>query len=73
MTKVSILMAVYNAEFKLSNTIQSIKNQSLKDFECIIVDDGSEDRTLEYLNQLDDLKVTSQMSAQQNLDCHYYH
>ena len=67
MTKVSILMAVYNAEFKLSNTIQSIKNQSLKDFECIIVDDGSEDRTLEYLNQLDDNRFKVIRSSHQGL------
>lgn len=39
----SIIIPVYNAEKYLSQCIDSILNQSLKDFELILVDDGSPD------------------------------
>lgn len=38
---VSIIVPVYNRRHTLPRTIQSIKNQTFKDIECIIVDDGS--------------------------------
>jgi len=44
---VSIFMAVCNEQKYLAHTIKSILNQSFGDFELIIVDDGSTDRTLE--------------------------
>jgi len=40
---VSIIVPVYNAERHIGRCLDSIKRQSLKDFECIIVDDGSSD------------------------------
>ena len=43
--KVSIVMAVYNGASDLAGSIQSILNQSFRDFEFIIVDDGSIDDT----------------------------
>ncbi len=42
---VSIVMAVYNGEKYLSKTIDSVLNQSFKDFEFIIINDGSRDET----------------------------
>ncbi len=49
MPKISVIMSVYNGEKYLEESIQSILNQSFRDFEFIIVDDGSSDRTLEIL------------------------
>jgi glycosyltransferase involved in cell wall biosynthesis len=43
--KASIVMAVYNGASDLGGSIQSILNQSYRDFEFIIVDDGSIDNT----------------------------
>lgn len=43
MPLVSIVVPVYNSEKYLKKCLESIKNQSLKDFECILVDDGSTD------------------------------
>lgn len=43
MPKVSIIVPVYNVEKYLDRCIQSILNQSLKDIEVILVDDGSPD------------------------------
>lgn len=49
---ISVLMPAYNAEKYISESIESILNQSFKNFEFIIVDDCSSDRTwkiiLEY-------------------------
>ncbi|MFZ3591239.1 glycosyltransferase family 2 protein [Bacillus sp. DJP31] len=46
-TKVSIIMGVYNSEVTLAQTLQSIEKQSYQNWELIICDDGSTDRTLE--------------------------
>jgi glycosyltransferase involved in cell wall biosynthesis len=43
--KVSVVMAVFNGEKYLREAIESILNQTLRDFEFIIVDDGSNDGT----------------------------
>jgi glycosyltransferase involved in cell wall biosynthesis len=40
---VSVIMPVYNGQDYLSETIQSILNQTFGDFEFIIIDDGSQD------------------------------
>ena len=45
MVKVSIIMGVYNCEKYLEESINSILNQSFKDWELIMCDDGSTDNT----------------------------
>ncbi len=51
MPKVSVIMAVYNGEKYLREAIESILSQTFKDFEFIIVDDGSTDRTPDILKE----------------------
>ena len=41
--KVSVLMTVYNTAAYLDRSITSIINQTYKNFELIIIDDGSQD------------------------------
>ena len=43
--EVSIIMPVYNAEKFLLDAVNSITNQSFKNFELILVDDGSQDKS----------------------------
>lgn len=43
--RISVVMPVYNAEKYLSPAIESILKQSFKDFEFIIIDDASQDRS----------------------------
>ena len=38
---ISVIMCVYNGESYVENAIRSICNQTYKDFEFIIIDDGS--------------------------------
>jgi glycosyltransferase involved in cell wall biosynthesis len=42
---VSVIIPVYNGGDVLNRAIQSLKQQTFKDFEVIIVDDGSDDNT----------------------------
>ena len=44
---VSIVIAAYNSEQYIHSTLASIRNQSFSEWECIIVDDGSNDSTCE--------------------------
>jgi hypothetical protein len=48
---VSVVMSVYNEEDYLKETIDSILSQTLADFEFIIINDGSEDKTQNILNE----------------------
>lgn len=50
MPKISIIVPVYNVEKYIKYTIDSIKNQSFKDFECILINDGSTDNSLQVIN-----------------------
>lgn len=45
--KVSIIVPVYNAEKGLARCVNSILNQEFRDFELILMDDGSRDRSRE--------------------------
>ncbi len=47
--RVSIVMAAYNEESSIAVAIQSIINQTLHNWELIIVDDGSHDMTAEIV------------------------
>ncbi len=49
MPAISVLMAVYNSERYLVQAVESILNQTWRDFELIIIDDGSTDRSLAIL------------------------
>jgi len=55
--RVSVLMAVYNGEKYLPEAIESILNQTFTDFEFLIVDDGSTDRTQEIINSYQDPRI----------------
>lgn len=45
--KLSVVIPVYNAELYLVNCLNSVVNQTFKDFEVILIDDGSTDHSSE--------------------------
>jgi glycosyltransferase involved in cell wall biosynthesis len=57
MPRVSVVMSVYNAERYVEEAIESILGQTFRDFEFIIVDDGSTDTTSEILHNFDDERI----------------
>lgn len=56
--RVSVLMTCYNTRPYLPEAIDSVLQQTFTDFEFIIVNDGSTDDSAEYLDQLDDPRIT---------------
>lgn len=60
---ISVVMSVYNGELYLDEAIESILNQTYKDFEFIIINDGATDKSLEiiekYKNQDDRIVLIS--------------
>ena len=52
MSRISIIIPVYNAEKYLGQCISSIANQTMKDIEIIAINDGSTDNSLRLLDEL---------------------
>ena len=57
MTKVSVILTAFNEERYIKKAIQSILDQTLTDFELIIVNDGSTDSTLDIIKSFDDERI----------------
>lgn len=58
MNSITIITATFNAQEDLPTLVNSLRNQSDKNFVWIVADGGSSDRTVEYLNSIDDLNIT---------------
>ena len=52
LVKVSIITPVYNVEACIEKSIMSIISQSSKNFELILIDDGSKDKSIEIAKEL---------------------
>ena len=69
MTKVSIIIPIYNAEEYLDNCLNSVVTQTLKDIEIICINDGSTDRSLKILKnfakQDNRIKIINQQNSGQ--------
>lgn len=55
--KVSVLMSVYNSMLYLEQSVQSILDQTFRDFEFIIINDGSTDGTQKILETFADPRI----------------
>ena len=55
--KVTVLMPVYNGEHYLKDAILSILNQTFPDFEFLIFNDGSTDKSEEIIKSFSDLRI----------------
>jgi len=57
MPKISVVIPAYNAAKTIKETIQSVLNQTFTDFELIIINDGSQDATLEIVESIPDPRI----------------
>ena len=57
MPKVSVVIPTYKAEKFVADTIKSVLAQTYSDFEIIVVDDGSPDKSVEVCQQFDDPRI----------------
>lgn len=55
--KFSIIVPTYNRAQLIARSIKSVINQTYKDFELIVIDDGSVDNTLEIINLFSDHRL----------------
>ncbi len=54
---ITILMPAYNAEKYIKEAIDSVLNQTYTNFELIVVDDGSTDKTLQIVSAYEDARI----------------
>jgi glycosyltransferase involved in cell wall biosynthesis len=57
MALISVIIPAYNAEKTIQTTIESVLNQTLSDFELIVVNDSSQDATLEIVSKISDPRI----------------
>jgi len=55
--EISVLMTAYNAERFIGEAVESVLQQTWKDFEFIIINDGSTDRTGAIIESFDDPRI----------------
>ena len=51
MPKFSIIIPVYNVEDYIKECLDSVKNQTYKDYEVIVVDDGTKDKSMDIVKK----------------------
>jgi len=59
LTKVTVIIPTFNRGYCVAESIQSVLDQNFRDFELIVVDDGSADNTAEVINQFSDIHKIS--------------
>ncbi len=57
MPTISVIIPTYNNQNTILETIESIQKQTFTDFEIIVINDGSNDQTLEVVNAIRDTRI----------------
>lgn len=55
--KLTVLMPMFNSEMYLQDVMASILSQTFTDFEFLIIDDGSNDSSVEIVNRFNDSRI----------------
>ena len=56
-TMISVIVPLYNKEKSIKDTIQTVLSQSYQDFEIVVVNDGSTDRSVQQLKTISDARI----------------
>ncbi len=70
-SKISIVMPVYNEQKYLKESIESILSQYLADFEFIILDDGSTDSSIKIIESYKDSRIRLIKADHQGMVSHF--
>ena len=54
---ISVVLPLFNKKKKKKKTIESVLKQSFKEFELIVIDDGSTDQSFEIVNSFNDERI----------------
>lgn len=54
---ISVVLPLFNKEQTVKKTIESVLKQSFKEFELIVIDDGSTDQSFEIVNSFNDERI----------------
>lgn len=57
MPRVSVIIPAYNAAATIERTIESVRRQTLQDFEIVVIDDGSTDDTAMRVRAIGDPRI----------------
>ena len=57
MPLISVIIPAYNAEKTIKQTIESVLDQTFSDFEIIVINDGSQDSTLDIVSSTPDPRI----------------
>lgn len=57
MPLISVIIPAYNSEKTIRETIESVIQQTFDDWELIVINDGSQDRTVEIVSQIKDSRI----------------
>lgn len=50
--EVTIIIAAYNAETTIERALKSVKSQNFENWECLIIDGASKDKTIEIVQKI---------------------
>lgn len=57
MTTISVIIPAYNAQHTIVETVQSVQQQTFKDIEIIVINDGSTDQTSNTVKSIEDSRI----------------
>jgi glycosyltransferase involved in cell wall biosynthesis len=57
MPLISVIIPVYNGEKTIKETIEAVLNQTFSDFELIVINDGSQDSTLDIVSSIQEARI----------------
>jgi glycosyltransferase involved in cell wall biosynthesis len=60
---ISVIIPTFNRLELLKETLKSVRNQTYRDFEIVVVNDGSTDGTGEWLREQQDLRLVEQSNS----------